>query len=231
MGILWLCVVAVLAAGCVYAPSRATDEPLVLSPQVQAALKRAGANRNELLAALKKVPADQLEGMEFLIANMPDRDLTALKADFLLEINVDYAGEKFLGGAVDVFDAEGSIAAVREYILECRRDAGLGAEDDQEYEAGRYQRERHMWMRGEGPSPGQEPTWFCWTRDRAREEWKLARAIESDGFEMWCGETSIDPAYEIGYSTRMDPLWRQFWDLFWEPHIRPELRKLAKVAA
>jgi len=61
------------------------EPPPPLSPQVQAALKRAGANKNELLAALRKAPAEQREGMEFLVANMPQPDLIALKADFLLE--------------------------------------------------------------------------------------------------------------------------------------------------
>ena len=85
MGILWFSVFALLVAGCAGASSRTAAEPPPLSPQVQAALKRAGANKNELLTALKKAPAEQREGMEFLIANMPQPDLTALKADFLLE--------------------------------------------------------------------------------------------------------------------------------------------------
>lgn len=55
------------------------------SPQVTAALARAGANKPELLRALNEIPAEQYEGMAFLIANMPDRDLKELKADFLLE--------------------------------------------------------------------------------------------------------------------------------------------------
>ncbi|HUS47510.1 MAG TPA: transglutaminase domain-containing protein [Phycisphaerae bacterium] len=61
-----------------------------LSGELQAALQRAGANAGELRSALAKASPAQREGMEFLIANMPDRDLAALSAEFLLE-NVQYA--------------------------------------------------------------------------------------------------------------------------------------------
>ncbi|MCE5327800.1 MAG: hypothetical protein LLG01_15445 [Planctomycetaceae bacterium] len=60
------------------------------SPEITAALKAAGANAPQLQAALDKVPTGQREGLEFLIANMPPRDLTSLSAEFLLE-NVDCA--------------------------------------------------------------------------------------------------------------------------------------------
>jgi hypothetical protein len=49
------------------------------------AIVRAGENRGEIQAALDKVPDSQKASMEFLVANMPDVDLQALKADFLLE--------------------------------------------------------------------------------------------------------------------------------------------------
>jgi hypothetical protein len=51
---------------------------------VEAALGKAKENRKELEKALADTPKDQRPGMEFLIANMPDKDLTTLKADFLL---------------------------------------------------------------------------------------------------------------------------------------------------
>lgn len=54
------------------------------------ALLKAGDNAPELKRALEAAPAAQKEGMAFLIAYMPERDLQQLKADFLLE-NVDYA--------------------------------------------------------------------------------------------------------------------------------------------
>ncbi len=49
------------------------------------ALRRAGDNADELKKALAGVNAFEREGMEFLIENMPDRDLTSLKSDFLIE--------------------------------------------------------------------------------------------------------------------------------------------------
>lgn len=54
------------------------------------ALVKAGANQAELERALSQTPEEQKEGMAFLIAYMPDRDLKELKADFLLE-NTAYA--------------------------------------------------------------------------------------------------------------------------------------------
>ncbi len=51
---------------------------------VESALAAAGPNRAELERALKEAPADQREGMAFLIENMPPVDLVAMKADFLL---------------------------------------------------------------------------------------------------------------------------------------------------
>ncbi|MFN3192338.1 MAG: transglutaminase domain-containing protein [Aureliella sp.] len=51
---------------------------------LDSALGRAGENRSQLELALKEVPEMQREGMEFLIRYMPERDLTSLKAEFLL---------------------------------------------------------------------------------------------------------------------------------------------------
>ena len=56
-----------------------------LSPLLEKALPLAGQNRGELEAALAQVPAAQRPGMQFLIAHMPNRDLTSLSAKFLLE--------------------------------------------------------------------------------------------------------------------------------------------------
>jgi poly(3-hydroxybutyrate) depolymerase len=58
--------------------------------EVEKALARAKGNRPELEKALTGVPRDQRRGMAFLIANMPDPDLTSLRADFLLA-NTDLA--------------------------------------------------------------------------------------------------------------------------------------------
>jgi predicted esterase len=57
---------------------------------VAAALAQAKANRAELEKALHAAPKEQRPGIAFLIANMPPKDLTSLKADFLLK-NVDLA--------------------------------------------------------------------------------------------------------------------------------------------
>ena len=68
------------------APAVAADKA------VDAALERAEKNRPEIAKALAESPAEQKAGMEFLVANMPDTDLTSLKAAFLLEnLNLAYA--------------------------------------------------------------------------------------------------------------------------------------------
>ena len=69
---------------------RATETALPWSDEVEKALKAAGNNRGELEKALAQAPKSQRKGMAFLVANMPDRDLKSLHADFLLE-NVDLA--------------------------------------------------------------------------------------------------------------------------------------------
>ncbi len=82
-------VVAVVAA-LAFAPPASAAEPNGWSDDVEQSLKRAKDNRKELEKALTGVPKDQRKGMAFLIENMPDADLTSLKADFLLT-NVDLA--------------------------------------------------------------------------------------------------------------------------------------------
>lgn len=67
-------------------PSLAADN----AKSIDAALAKAGKNRPEIEKALKDAPADQRPGIEFLVINMPDADLTSLKAAFLLE-NLDLA--------------------------------------------------------------------------------------------------------------------------------------------
>ena len=56
-----------------------------LSEQIATALIRAGDNRAQIQTALDKTPAGQQEGMRFLVAYMPDRDLTSMSSTFLLE--------------------------------------------------------------------------------------------------------------------------------------------------
>jgi len=52
---------------------------------VETAIAQAGDNRAELLKALTDVPEAQREGLQFLIENMPNVDLHALSAAFLLD--------------------------------------------------------------------------------------------------------------------------------------------------
>src|SRR5690242_4582799 len=65
---------------------RAAAPPTAWWPlAVEARLSGAGANRAELLDALRRVPVRQRDGMAFLVANMPERDLRSLSAAFLLD--------------------------------------------------------------------------------------------------------------------------------------------------
>jgi hypothetical protein len=52
---------------------------------VQQQLDAAGKNRAELLGAVRACPAEQRPGLAFLLANMPERDLTSLSRRFLLD--------------------------------------------------------------------------------------------------------------------------------------------------
>ena len=52
---------------------------------VESALEKAGPNRQELMQVLERAPETQREGVQFLLANMPQSDLQALSAEFLLE--------------------------------------------------------------------------------------------------------------------------------------------------
>ncbi len=78
-------------------PSGFAKEPNVLDlvPQadklsIKRALRVAGPSAGELKKAIQTVEGEQRAGMIFLITNMPDHDLRALTADFLLD-NVRYA--------------------------------------------------------------------------------------------------------------------------------------------
>jgi hypothetical protein len=62
----------------------AADSSAWWPADVETALSKAKMNRKELEKALTEVPKDQRPGMAFLVANMPDKDLVSLKADFLL---------------------------------------------------------------------------------------------------------------------------------------------------
>jgi hypothetical protein len=64
--------------------------PAIYQKDVLVALRKSGKNGWELMKAVEKASPAQREGMAFLIANMPGRDLVALKGNFLLE-NTDLA--------------------------------------------------------------------------------------------------------------------------------------------
>ena len=62
-----------------------TAIPQVQDPGLEIALGNAGENRSELEAALGRVTESERLGLEFLIRNMPNGDLKALSADYLVE--------------------------------------------------------------------------------------------------------------------------------------------------
>ena len=71
-------------------PVRAQESKAWWDRDVEEALGQAKDNRPELEKALRAVPEKQRVGLAFLIANMPVRDLTSLKSEFLLG-NLDLA--------------------------------------------------------------------------------------------------------------------------------------------
>ena len=85
------CRIALLVAFCLVSPVAAQEAPAKWwGADVEQALAKAMDNRAELEKALTDVPKDQRKGMAFLVANMPETDLTSLKAEFLLT-NTDLA--------------------------------------------------------------------------------------------------------------------------------------------
>src|SRR4051794_22709756 len=54
-----------------------------LPADIEAALNTAGTNRPQIEAALAKAQTNQEQGMQFLVANMPEADLRTLSADYL----------------------------------------------------------------------------------------------------------------------------------------------------
>ncbi len=57
----------------------------VTNAQINAALERAGDNRDEIKAALASTPERQLRAVRFLIAYMPERDLRELTAEYITQ--------------------------------------------------------------------------------------------------------------------------------------------------
>jgi hypothetical protein len=75
---------AALALLFAVTPALAADKEKWWSEPVEKALEKAKDNRKELEKALNDVPKEQRPGMAFLVEHMPEADLKALKADFLL---------------------------------------------------------------------------------------------------------------------------------------------------
>ncbi len=79
--------VIILVFGC---QSKYSGVPESYNALLDSAFVKAGENAAELKLALEKAPAEQKEGMAFIISYMPKRDLTTLTSAFLLE-NSEYA--------------------------------------------------------------------------------------------------------------------------------------------
>ena len=71
----WLC-----APGHVVAELADTE---VSDAQIQSALERSGDNRDQIEKALAASTPEQLRATRFLIAYMPERDLTSLSSKFI----------------------------------------------------------------------------------------------------------------------------------------------------
>ncbi|MCY1720649.1 transglutaminase-like domain-containing protein [Prolixibacteraceae bacterium Z1-6] len=82
-----LFILIVIAWGC---QTKYPGVPKTYHALLDTAFIKAGDNAPELQKALAETPEAQKEGMAFIISYMPERDLTTLKAGFLLE-NSEYA--------------------------------------------------------------------------------------------------------------------------------------------
>jgi hypothetical protein len=89
--------IIILTTSSLRVAADAPQDQLALLPSeyrtpVAAQLSRAADNRQNLLAAIDRTPADQRPALAFLLANMPDIDLQHLPADLLVE-NVALAAQ------------------------------------------------------------------------------------------------------------------------------------------
>jgi pimeloyl-ACP methyl ester carboxylesterase len=82
----WMSRIPALLLTCLAA---AADDPSTparwWSDAVEQSLTQAGTNRPELIAVLGQTPAAERPAMQFLLENMPPRDLQSLSAEYLLE--------------------------------------------------------------------------------------------------------------------------------------------------
>ena len=70
---------------CAVAMASSGFAPPTLSHDVRQALAKSGTNKDNLVQAYQLLPPSQHKAVDFLLANMPDRDLAALDAAFLAE--------------------------------------------------------------------------------------------------------------------------------------------------
>lgn len=69
--------------------------PREYQTDVAGALCAAGANAENLLSAMDALPAEQREGLAFLLANMPEKDLKSLPKSLLVEnVSLAYKAQK-----------------------------------------------------------------------------------------------------------------------------------------
>ncbi|MDB6021473.1 MAG: polyhydroxyalkanoate depolymerase [Pedosphaera sp.] len=88
----WFCLLLCLAR-----PSASFGEPAAghwWSDAVEKSLAQSGTNRDQLVHALEQAPADQRDDLQFLLENMPERDLQNLSGSYLLD-NLKLAHETF----------------------------------------------------------------------------------------------------------------------------------------
>src|SRR5208283_5108795 len=85
-------VLLILFSGRLFAENDLTNK--WWSAATESALAQAGTNRQELFAALGRVPAAQHDQLEFLIENAPPSDLRTLPAAYFLE-NITLADDAF----------------------------------------------------------------------------------------------------------------------------------------
>jgi hypothetical protein len=100
--------VALLVAVCLVSPAAVAAQPPAKwwTEDVDRALAQAKDNRAELEKALTAVPEGQRKGMAFLVANMPETDLTSLTAEFLLtNTNLAYKARAAVPWGKDIPEA------------------------------------------------------------------------------------------------------------------------------
>lgn len=121
---------------------------------------------------------------------LPDHRPDNLPA-FLARLDADYAGGKFLGVALLVYDEDATRKGIVEHILEARRTLET-------------------------------------TKEQAREHYDDLGFLDQ-GFDWWCGNTSLEDAWEWAPRTVMNHDWRNFWDRLWVPFVVPALCELGEV--